>query len=937
MPLRNAPIRRKLMTIMLVTSGLVVLLTCVAFLSYELLTFRRSAARELSTVGHIIAANSTAALAFQNPDDAREVLAAIKAEPHILVATLYDAGGRVFSTYPDSPGAGTVPRSPQPDGFRFERGRLVGFLPVVEGDNRRLGTLYLESDMEPMYARLRLYGLIAVLVMLGALVAAYAVSRKLQHQISRPITALAETARAVSERHDYSVRAPSVGRDELGLLTDAFNHMLSQVGAQNEALTESEGRNRAVIDSALDGIVAMNHEGLIVGFNPAAERVFGYRASEVIGRELADVIIPPELRERHRRGLAHLVATGEGPVLGKRLELTGLRADGSVFPVELSITRMPGAGPLMFTGFLRDITERKHADAKQQAQLARLDLLNRITRAIGERQDLPSIFRVVMSTLEENLPVAFGCVCLYDGTSEVLTVSGIGSRGRPLGDELGLIEGTQIPVDGNGLARCLRGHLVYEPDIAEVEFPFPRRLAAQGLRSLVAAPLLLESSVFGALIAARREPEGFSSMDCEFLRQLSEQVALAAHQAQIYGALQQAYDDLRQSQQAVLQNERLRALGEMASGIAHDINNAISPAAIYTQLLLDSEPNLSPAARESLETIEQAIEDVGATIGRMREFYRQREPEVPLAPTALNKLAQQVLHLTRARWSDMPQQQGAVVRTVNDLDPDLPLVMAAESEIREALTNLIFNAVDAMPEGGTLTLRTRVTGNGSGAPGELNLRQAHIEVSDTGRGMDAETRRRCLEPFFTTKGERGTGLGLAMVYGMVQRHSADIEIESELGKGTTVRLSFAVPAVAVDAGQPSLPGEAPKPRRILVVDDDPLVLKALHETLRKGGHRVSAADGGQAGIDCFLEAITGGTPFAVVITDLGMPHVDGRQVAAAVKRASPTTPVVMLTGWGQRMADRGDVPAHVDYVLSKPPKLRELDAVLVECSRPGRA
>jgi len=937
MPLRNAPIRRKLMTIMLVTSGLVVLLTCVAFLGYELLTFRRSAARELSTVGHIIAANSTAALAFQNPDDAREVLAAIKAEPHILVATLYDAGERVFSTYPDSRGVGTVPRSPQADGFRFERGRLVGFLPVVEGENRRLGTLYLESDMEPMYARLRLYGLIAVLVMLGALVAAYAVSRKLQHQISRPITALAETARAVSERHDYSVRAPSVGRDELGLLTDAFNHMLSQVGAQNEALTESEGRNRAVIDSALDGIVAMNHEGLIVGFNPAAERVFGYRASEVIGRELADVIIPPELRERHRRGLAHLVATGEGPVLGKRLELTGLRADGSVFPVELSITRMPGAGPMMFTGFLRDITERKHADAKQQAQLARLDLLNRITRAIGERQDLPSIFRVVMSTLEENLPVAFGCVCLYDGTSEVLTVSGIGSRGRPLGDELGLIEGTHIPVDGNGLARCLRGHLVYEPDIAEVEFPFPRRLAAQGLRSLVAAPLLLESNVFGALIAARREPEGFSSMDCEFLRQLSEQVALAAHQAQIYGALQQAYDDLRQSQQAVLQNERLRALGEMASGIAHDINNAISPAAIYTQLLLDSEPNLSPAARESLETIEQAIEDVGATIGRMREFYRSREPEVPLAPTALNKLAQQVLHLTRARWSDMPQQQGAVVRTVNDLDPDLPLVMAAESEIREALTNLIFNAVDAMPEGGTLTLRTRVTGNGLGAPGEPDLRQAHIEVSDTGRGMDAETRRRCLEPFFTTKGERGTGLGLAMVYGMVQRHSADIEIESELGKGTTVRLSFAVPAVAVDAGQPSLPGEAPRPRRILVVDDDPLVLKALHETLRQGGHRVSAADGGQAGIDCFLEAITGGTPFAAVITDLGMPHVDGRQVAAAVKRASPTTPVIMLTGWGQRMADRGDVPAHVDYVLSKPPKLRELNAVLVECSRPDRA
>ena len=933
MSLRDAPIRRKLMAIVLLTSGLALLLTCVTFLVYEFVTFRRTAVRELSVIGQIVAANTTASLAFRNPDDAREVLAALRAEPRILAATLYDAEGRVFSVYPRGLADTSVPQAPRGDGFRFESGRLVGFAPVIQGDNRRLGTLYLESDMQPIYERLRLYGLITLLVLAVSLTAAYVVSRRLQNQISRPIAALAETARAVSQRHDYSVRATKVGQDELGVLTDAFNHMLGQVGAQTEALRESEGRNRAVIDSALDAVVSMNHEGVIVGFNPAAERIFGHRRDAVIGRSLAEAIIPSDLREAHQRGLAHYLATDEAPVLGQRLELRALRADGTEFPVELSIGRMPGGGPPMFTGFLRDITERKQADSKQQAQLARLDLLNRITRAIGERQDLSSIFQVVASTLEDNLPIAFGCVCLYDAASETLTVAGVGNQGRPLAAALALTEQARIPVGNNGLSRCLQGQLVYEPDIRDHSLPFSRQLAAQGLRSLVVAPLLLESQVFGTLVAARREPEGFTSGDCEFLRQLSEHVALAAHQAQIYTALQQAYDDLRQSQQAVLQQERLRALGEMASGIAHDINNAISPVAIYTQLLLESEPNLSPTARESLETIERAIEDVAATIARMREFYRQREPEIPLAPTALNKLVQQVLQLTRARWSDMPQQRGVVIRTVTELAPDLPLVMAVESEIREALTNLVFNAVDAMPDGGTLTLRTRVADDGPAFAGGPEQARVHIEVADTGRGMDEETRRRCLEPFFTTKGERGTGLGLAMVYGMVHRHSAEIEIESAPGEGTTVRLDF-VASTATAGRRQGAEARVPMQLRILIVDDDPLVLKALRDTLENGGHTVTAANGGQAGIDRFREALDGAEPFAVVITDLGMPYVDGRQVAAAVKRSSPSTPVIMLTGWGQRMADQGDVPANVDCVLSKPPKLRELNAALVRCIVP---
>ncbi len=799
---RDVPIRRKLMRIILLTSGMALLFTCAAFLGYEYVTFRQTAVRELTTVGKIIAANSTAALAFQNRDDALGVMAALRSEPNIRAAALYDAGGRVFAVYPESAAPVDVPAAPNGSGYRFSGALLEGFEPVVEGD-RRLGTLYLQSHLAALGERLRLYAAIALAVMAASLLAAYVIARRLQRQVSDPIVALADTATAISEGGDFSVRATGAGADEVGRLTEAFNRMLDRV---------DEG------------------------------------------------------------------------------------------------------------------------DHRLRAQLARLDLLSRITRAIGERQDLPSIFQVVITTLEDNLPIAFGCICRYNPVSQELTVAGVGNRGRELAAAMGIAEQTRIPIDRNGLSRCLRGQVVYESDTAEVASPFPARLAAQGLRSLVAAPLLLESQVFGVLLAARHEPDGFSSPDCEFLRQLSEHVALAAQQVQIYGALQQAYDDLRQSQQTMLQHERLRALGEMASGIAHDINNAVSPVALYTQMLLESEPNLSPTARDALETIDRAIVDVAATVARMREFYRPRNPQLSLAPTDLNAIVGQVLNLTRARWSDMPQQRGVVIRTVTDLAPDIPTIAGAEHELREALTNLVFNAVDAMPEGGTLTIRTRVAAGP--AEGGNAVRHAHLEVADTGRGMEEETRRRCFEPFFTTKGERGTGLGLAMVYGIVRRHSADIEIESAPDQGTTVRISFAVPGTALEAQAPERTVVVAVPSRLLLVDDDPLLLKSLREILETYGHRVTSAGGGREGIETFQEALVGSEPFAAVITDLGMPYVDGRQVARAVKEASPTTPVLMLTGWGQRMTEDGDLPDHVDRVLSKPPRLRELNAALVDYLAP---
>jgi len=337
---------------------------------------------------------------------------------------------------------------------------------------------------------------------------------------------------------------------------------------------------------------------------------------------------------------------------------------------------------------------------------------------------------------------------------------------------------------------------------------------------------------------------------------------------------------------------------------------------------------LSDRARDYLTTIQRAIEDVAETVARMREFYRRREPQLALTTIDLNRVARQVIDLTGARWSNLPQERGTVIELKAELASGLPTLPGAESEIRDALTNLIFNAVDAMPDGGTLTVRTRAVARQDERESGAFV---HLEVCDTGAGMDEETKRRCLEPFFTTKGERGTGLGLAMVYGMVQRHSAEIEIESERGKGTTVRLIFPSSAAG---GAPSVhPARLVRPAqrlRILIVDDDPLLLKSLRDTLEGDGHFVSAADGGQAGIDTFAKALSRGEPFAVVITDLGMPYVDGRKVAASIKSAAPATPVILLTGWGQRLVAENDIPPHVNRVLNKPPKLRELRSTLAE-------
>jgi len=374
MSLRDTPIQRKLMTIILLTSGAVLLLTCSAFFVYELLTFRQTTVRQLTTLAEIIATNSTGALAFQNQSDAQEILAALKAERHIVAACLYDNEGKLFAKYPPDLPASAFPAKRENDGYRFDYSYLASFQPVVQGGNYRLGTLYLKSDMQAVYARFRLYGIIIVVVIALSFLLTYILSRTLQQQISEPILALADTAKAISAGRDYSVRATKLGEDELGLLTDAFNQMLMQIHDQDQALRESADRVRAVLNSTMSAVIVMDSEGKITEWNARAEKMFGLTRLEALGREMAETIVPPRHREAHRRGITRFLATGEGPVLNRLIELSALRRDGSEFPVELSISPLKTGDVVTFCGFITDITERKKAatalQAKQEAETA---------------------------------------------------------------------------------------------------------------------------------------------------------------------------------------------------------------------------------------------------------------------------------------------------------------------------------------------------------------------------------------------------------------------------------------------------------------------------------------------------------------------------------------------------------------------------------------
>ena len=372
--------------------------------------------------------------------------------------------------------------------------------------------------------------------------------------------------------------------------------------------------------------------------------------------------------------------------------------------------------------------------------------------------------------------------------------------------------------------------------------------------------------------------------------------------------LERTLTELRHTQQQVIQQERLAALGTMAGGIAHDFNNALGIIMGFGELLLrDLKTGLTKEnATLPISAILTAAEDAAKIVHRLRGFYRPDESEERRLSVDLNGIVEQAISLTQPRWKTAATAAGRRITIMTELG-EIAGILGDPAELRVMLTNIIFNAVDALPNGGSVTVCTGVE------RGVIVLR-----ITDTGIGMSEDVRRRCLEPFFTTKGQHGTGLGLSMVFGIVHRHGGTIDIESEPGQGTTFLLRFPASNSESIPEPDSLPWLY-RPLHILVADDQPILSQIVCEYLQEDMHTVETALSGSIALEKFRA-----DHFDLVITDHVMDEMTGEQLAIRIKELNPKVPVILLTGYGgESTALKGLSPA-IDLVLLKPLSLAAL-------------
>jgi signal transduction histidine kinase len=429
--------------------------------------------------------------------------------------------------------------------------------------------------------------------------------------------------------------------------------------------------------------------------------------------------------------------------------------------------------------------------------------------------------------------------------------------------------------------------------------------AAEGVVTMICVPVTdATGELIAVLWAFNRERRPFTDRDETTLTALAHQAALAMENARLVTDLRSTLDNLKAAQETLVRGATLRAVGELAAGAAHHLNNLMAVVLGRTQLLLHK--NRVPEMAPALRTIERAAVDAADTVRRIQAFSRAQHGGTA-SEFDLNETVRESIELTRPRWEHEAQVRGIGVDMV--FEPgELPPVLGRKAELREVLTNLILNAVDALPSRGRVLIRSWSEAG-----------RAVVSVSDSGVGMSPEVRDRAFEPFFTTKGVQRLGLGLAVAYGLVTSHGGQISLEASEGQGTTVTLWIPTAGAAEAPAAAPVVGAEPH-GRILVVDDESDVREMLADVLMSRGHHVTLAGGGREALRSFEQG-----DYDLVITDLGMPDVNGWEVARAIKAMRASMPVLLLTGWADAV-DAGT--GRVDAVIKKPFDLTKLAAAV---------
>jgi signal transduction histidine kinase len=429
-------------------------------------------------------------------------------------------------------------------------------------------------------------------------------------------------------------------------------------------------------------------------------------------------------------------------------------------------------------------------------------------------------------------------------------------------------------------------------------------------KSLLLTPVVSRDQPLGGVLSYWwHERHDFTEEELTLAATVASQLAVALDNARLYAEVRRALADLTEAQERLVRGETLRALGELASGAAHHLNNLLAVVVGRVQILqrkVDSEP-----LRRALAIVERAALDGAEVVRRIQTFARARLGE-ELAPVDLNRIVADVVEMARGRWQDAMIARGLQLDVIPEL-ADIPRVRGNEAELREVVTNLLINAIEACPAGGRISLATRTDERG-----------VVLGVADTGVGMPEDVLRKALEPFFTTKGVKSTGLGLSVTHGIVRRLGGELEIDSRPGEGTTVTIRLPIgPEAADEAPSPALPSP-PGVLRVLVVDDEPEVREVVADLLAVDGHLAWQAAGGA---DALAMLESGAVP-DLVLTDLGMPAMTGWEVAAAIKARWPTVRVGLMTGWGNDVQAAAEARAAVEFILSKPVTYDALRAAL---------
>ena len=552
---------------------------------------------------------------------------------------------------------------------------------------------------------------------------------------------------------------------------------------------------------------------------------------------------------------------------------------------------------------------------REKRQRRRLAALLDVSRLVASSLDPSAIFETVADKMNDLVGATEVTIFVLDEATQTLRPM-VARVEEPYYDDvmrmrLRVGEGITGSVAQTGVGEIV-GHAEADPRAALVQGT-PEDEAT----SLVCVPFSVHDKVAGVITLSRYGINQFMPEDFEIVTIFAGHCSVAIANARLYADLRGAFEELRATQNQLVQSAKLNALGEMASGVAHDFNNMLAAILGRTQLLLARATD--PELRRSLELIEQTAQDGAQTVRRIQEFTRVRLDEV-FDEVDLNRILLDVVELTRPSWQSQAKARGVTIAIERELN-SRRMVAGNASELREVFTNLVLNAVDAMPEGGRLRLATRDEDD-----------RVVVEVHDSGHGMTAETQARCFDPFFTTKAVKGTGLGLSVAYGIVNRHRGTISVESSAGAGTAFRLAFPFKRpgapTAPRAEEPSDTGSF----RVIVIDDEKEVLAVMGELLEALGQDVTTALGGIEGLARLRERVGPASPAdrrpEIVFTDLGMPGVSGWDIAQESKQLFPEAFVVLVTGWGVQIDAENARGRGVDYLLGKPFTVEDIEGTL---------